>query len=157
MTVIPLRKGQPPPSGTPPRKLTVSRIEGHREWSVGGPYEMIASSDGSVELIGHRKTLVVDGDLLVWTFERSMKPWTEGGLSARWVYGNADGSDPSVVGMAKHWLWLDIAIGEKVYPPTNPRLAGQTYIDTHHIVLAGSSASYHGKKLREALAKLRGK
>lgn len=59
MAVIPLRKDQPPPP-EPLRKLTV-RIDGHREWGVGVSYQMIAS-DGSVELIGDRKSIhIADG------------------------------------------------------------------------------------------------
>jgi hypothetical protein len=157
MTVIPLRKEQPPPPASP-RKLTVSRIDGHRGWSSGSSYEMIAASDGSVELIGPRKTLTVaDGERLWKTLGRyEMKSWTDGDLEVRWVYGDAEGTPPEYGGrQAAHWLWLDIAVGEKVYPPTNLRLAGQTYIHKDHIVLANSSATYHGKKLREALKALR--
>jgi hypothetical protein len=155
MAVIPLRKEQPPPA--PIRKLTVSRIDGHREWSAGVSYLMIASSDGSVELIGSRKTLhIADGKRLAATLGRyAMQPWTDGDLSVRWVYGTADGVSSEYGGRRdEHWLWLDIAIGEKTYPPTNPTRAGQTYIETQHVVLANSSATYHGKKLRDALRRL---
>jgi hypothetical protein len=60
MAVIPLRKDQPPPP-EPLRKLTVSRIDGHR-MGAGVSYLMIAAS---VELIGDRKSIhIADGKRL---------------------------------------------------------------------------------------------
>ena len=64
MAVIPLRKDQPPPR-EPLRKLTVSRIGGRREWGAGVSYQMIAASDGSIELISDRKSIhIADGKRL---------------------------------------------------------------------------------------------
>jgi hypothetical protein len=159
VTVVPLRKFQSAPAE--PRKLIVSRIDGHREWSSGGAYEMIAASDGSVELISPRKTLrVADGKRLAATLGRyAMEPWTDGDFSARWVYGLADGGPPDYGGgSAGHWLWIDIGTGvipkhfDRDGNQTNPGAAGKPAID--HIVMANSSAAYHGKKLREALRRL---
>lgn len=162
MVVIPLRKEQPPPP-EPLRKLTVSRIDGHREWGAGGSYEMIAASDGSAELISIRKTLrVTDGKRLGATLARYlMEPWKDGDLAVRWVYGDADGAPPDPYaggGRPQHWLWLDVTTGviRKHFDAngvlTNPVMAGQPAVD--HIVLSNSSAGYHSKKLRDALRRL---
>jgi hypothetical protein len=156
MAVIPLRKDQPQPAS--PRKLAVSSIEGSRQWGSGTSYQMIASSDGSVELIGHRKTLLVrDGKRLVRTLGRFvMDHWTDGDLAVRWVYGDADGAphDPGWSGPPQHWLWLDITVGTRTIPMSNPVRGGEVVPDVEHCVLSNSSAQYHGKKLREALRRL---
>ena len=63
MTVIPLRKDQPPPP-EPLRKRRVSTMTGFED-HCDGPIEMIAATDGSVELLCRKKTICVEGQMLL--------------------------------------------------------------------------------------------
>jgi hypothetical protein len=101
---------------------------------------MIAASDGSVELIGHRKTVpVTDGERLANTLGRYvMKLWSDGDLSVRWIYGDADGVPSQYGRRPEHWLWLDIRFGVRTITLPN---ATTTVPDLDHLVLSNSSAA----------------
>ena len=68
MSVIPLRKDQPPPP-EPLRKRRVSTMAGIED-HCDGPIEMIAASDGSIELLCRKRTIRIEGKLLVDLFFR---------------------------------------------------------------------------------------
>ena len=66
MAVIPLRKDQPP---EPLRKRRVTTMTGFED-HCAGPIEMIAASDGSVELLCRKKAICVEGQKLNIDTER---------------------------------------------------------------------------------------
>jgi hypothetical protein len=77
----------------------------------------------------------------------------------RWVYRSGDGGPPDPYAGGKrpeHWLWLDITVGERTIPMINPARGDQVVPDIDHVVPSNSSASYHGKRLRDALRRLGG-
>ena len=69
MAVIPLRKDQPT---EPLRKRRVTTMTGFED-HCAGPIEMIAASDGSVELLCRKKAICVEGQMLNIDTERAAR------------------------------------------------------------------------------------
>ena len=138
------------------RKIVVSKVSGMSDWSTLGPVSMIMSGDGSVELIAPSKTVTVrDGKKLARLFGRYETHMTDGNFKGAWNYGAPDGGPADhTTGRAQHFLTLEITLGERTYPATNPTRAGQTYISRQTLVMRASTAYYHGDCLTKVIRRL---
>ena len=111
-----------------------------------GPIEMIAASDGSVELLCRKKTICVEGQMLLDVLFRRETRTKANELFAYW-------SDPewaSEHGPRGWYVRLCIRL------PSRFNDQGQELKQYHSISLSTASSVYHGRKLQKVLRWLGG-
>ena len=139
MSVIPLRKDQPPPP-EPLRKRRVSTMAGIED-HCDGPIEMIAASDGSIELLCRKRTIRIEGKLLVDLFFRREAEVRETEFFAYW-------SGPEFASEYGPQGWH---VRLCIRLPSRFNDQGQELKQYHRISMSMSSALYHGRKLKKVL------